>query len=322
MEENLVGYLLDCLDDESKSKVEALLQASPEARQKLVGLRRALEPLAVDKDTIAAPPDLVVRTLTRVAEHICANGDGDLPRAPIFRFESATSTRRWWRRADVLIAACLLLTVVGGILPAMLRMKTNSAVIACQNNLRQFYVALQTYRDQHSEHSYPDLDKLPEPRKVAGMVVPILNDAGVLPQTASIRCPANGCAIACQMTLAELRAMSDEDFQVHAPQLSLSYAYSLGYRDEAGNYHSPGPHPQLASSLIALMGDRVVAEDPLVNSSNHGGTGQNILYSDGHVRFSPARVVAGDDLYLNLRNEVAAGLGAGDAVLGASASRP
>jgi prepilin-type processing-associated H-X9-DG protein len=319
MEENLVGYLLDCLDEQTKSDVEAHLQASPDTRAKLARLRRALEPLAADKEAASPPPDLVIRTLTRVAEHICSRTE--LPKAPTLRFESAPTSRRWWRRVDVLIAAGLLLTMLGGLFPALLRLRTSNAMLACQNNLRQFYVALQTYRDQHAD-SYPDFEKLPEPRNVAGMVVPILAEAGVLPASASIRCPGNGSHLACQLTLADLRAMTDAEFQEHAPHLSLSYAYSLGYRDEAGGYHSAGPNPNLPGSLVPLMGDRVFAEDAGLNSVNHGGSGQNILYSDGHVRFCTARTIAGDDLYLNIQNEVAAGLGAHDAVLGASSARP
>jgi hypothetical protein len=317
MEENLVGYLLDSLDDATKREVEAQLQASPEARQQLSRLRRALEPLEADKELPAPPADLVVRTLARVAEHICEGHE--LPRAPTLKFETP-APRRWWRRADVLIAASVLLLALGGALPALMTLRTSNTVLACQNNLRQFYVALQSYRDQHA--GYPSFDRIEEPRNVAGMVVPILAEAGVLPRHASIRCPGNGAPLTCKLSLGELQSMDLEDFERYAPQLSLSYAYSLGYRDESGAYHSPGLNPHLPGSLIPLMGDRALAEDPRANSGNHGGTGQNILYSDGRARFHPTRTIAGDDLYLNLRNEVAAGLGASDAVLGASAARP
>ena len=70
------------------------------------------------------------------------------------------------------------------------------------------------------------------------------------------------------------------------------------------------------------MADRAPAEDGRTNSANHGGSGQNVLYADGHVIFRVTRTVAGDDIYLNRDQQVAAGLGATDAVLGASAARP
>src|SRR5581483_10872326 len=306
MDNELVGYLLDGLDERAKRDVEAQLQTSPEARQQLAQLRQVLEPLAADKEPAPPPAGLVVRTLTRVAEHICSE-ERELPRAPTLKFEAPAASRRWWHRADAVIAACLLLTALGVLLPAMLRLRSSSTVVACQNNLRQFWVALQTYRDQH--HSYPDLESLPEPRDVAGMVVPILADAGALPADASIRCPGNGGPLACQVTLADLRMMSLEQFRTQAPLLSGSYAYSLGYRDEGGTYHSPGRNPQ-RPELVPLMADRIADDaDGTANSGNHGGAGQNVLYLDGSVRWLVSRVIVDDDLYLNRQNLVAAGLG-------------
>jgi hypothetical protein len=320
MDENLIGYLLDGLDEPSQHAIEARLQTDPDARQRLARLRLMLEPLAADKEQPVPAPGLAIRTLTRVAELICS--ERELPHAPTLKFEAPAPPRRWWRRVDALIAACLLVTVLGALIPALTRLRSTSAVVACKNNLHQFYVALQVYRDQQPDHSYPDVERLPEPLNVAGMVVPILADAGVLPADASIRCPGTGAHLACPLTLTELRAMPPADFQMHAPQLAHSYAYSLGYRDEAGSYHSPGPNPQVPSSQIPLMADRAPAEVGAANSVNHGGAGQNVLYSDGTVHFRTARTIVGDDIYLNRANEVAAGLGAHDAVLGASASRP
>ena len=63
---------------------------------------------------------------------------------------------------------------------------------------------------------------------------------------------------------------------------------------------------------------------PLGNSLNHGGTGQNVLYFGGNVTFATHRHVGvdGDDIYLNKRNRVAAGVNRWDTVLGASAAHP
>jgi prepilin-type processing-associated H-X9-DG protein len=319
MEDHLVGYVLDCLDDKSKREVEAYLQAHSEARQRVAQLRQALAPLALDQEPETPPSGLALRTLVKVAEHICTQQEW--PRAPTLKFETPAVSRPWWRRADALIAACLLLTVTGVILPALLIARGKSTVILCQNNLRQFYTALQAYRNNQPDHSYPDIERLPEPRNVAGMVVPILADAGVLPEGVSIRCPGDGEPLASAMPLQRLRDMTAEEFQRYAPLLSHSYAYSLGYRDEVG-YHSPGSNPHVSSDLIPVMADRATAEDSQANSSNHSGHGQNILYADGHIVFHTARTILGDDIYLNRQNRVAAGLDPNDAVLGASSARP
>ena len=82
--------------------------------------------------------------------------------------------------------------------------------------------------------------------------------------------------------------MSETDFEKYSPTLSMCYAYSLGYHDEDG-YHGPGDAPQTAMSQLPLISDRPPAEGILKNSINHGGGGQNVLFSDGHVRFLTTR---------------------------------
>jgi prepilin-type processing-associated H-X9-DG protein len=161
------------------------------------------------------------------------------------------------------------------------------------------------------------------PRDVAGMVVPILNDAGTLPASASIRCPGIGSPVTCQSTLADLRTLSADDFARYSPCLSLCYAYSLGHRDDAGTYHPPGDLPKGVWSQTPIMADRPPVEGVFSNSMNHGGAGQNVLFADGHVQFMSTRLFGGtDDIFLNSDGKLAAGRGPGDIVLGPSAARP
>jgi prepilin-type processing-associated H-X9-DG protein len=309
MDENLVGYLLNCLDDAGKRQVETYLQASPEARQKLARLKQALAPLDADRDEIVPPPGLASRTLARIA-------GSDLPRAPREPSAPAPSLRAWWRRADVLVTAAVLLLAVGAMGPLVYRWHDRYAMTACQNNLRQFYVALAGYRDQHD--AYPDLTR-ERPRDVAGLIVPMLADSGVLPATFSVRCPAVGPHLGCSITLANLRSLPDNEFQTEAPNLALCYAFTLGYKDVAGVYHTPW---QMPASNCPILADSPPAEDVSGNSINHGGAGQNVLFLDGHTRFVSQRTIANDDIFRNRDNRVAAGLDQFDVVLGPSEARP
>src|SRR5262245_45644894 len=98
MDENLVGYLLDALDPATQREVEAYLEADPRARERLDLLRRALEPLAADREDPDPSPDLVVRTLGRVAEHCCR----ELPHAPVAAAaRESGAILPLWRRVDV-----------------------------------------------------------------------------------------------------------------------------------------------------------------------------------------------------------------------------
>src|SRR5258705_3930211 len=113
MEDHFIGCLLDPLDERTNLQVEDYLARHPDAHEKLAMLRHALAPLGEDKDAFASPPLLAERTLARVAEHIC-NKDRtphDLPQAPPVSPATLPMGRSWWRRADVIVAACLLVTV-------------------------------------------------------------------------------------------------------------------------------------------------------------------------------------------------------------------
>lgn len=324
MEEYFLEYLTNALDADTKAAVEAYLERNPAGRARLASLREVMAPLAFDAESPPPPPCLAERTLARVAEHICAapRDPAELPQAPPITPASLPAPRSWWRRADALIAVCLFFAVVGIGLTILGRLRgpTSAVLLAeCQNNLRQFGVALQTYHDQNRK--FPDIAREEAPRDVAGMFVPILHDAGALPSSASIRCPGVGAPMSNQLSLAALRGMNAADFEQHAACLSLCYAYSLGYR-EAGVYHGPADHPQASKSQTPMMADRPPAEGVFANSLNHGGSGQNVLFADGSVRFLPNRLFGADDIFVNRDRKVAAGLDVADAVLGYSSARP
>jgi prepilin-type processing-associated H-X9-DG protein len=312
MDDNLVGYLLNCLDEAGNRQVEAYLQAHPEAMQKLARLKQAIRPLAADRDDIVPPAGLASRTLARIAE----KAGGDLPRAPRDRASVAIG-RSWWRRSDLLVTACLLVFALGVAMPLVSRWRDRHSTVACQDNLRQFYAAATAYRDQQG--TYPDLTR-EAPRNSAGVVVPILADAGVLPASFTVRCPAVGPHLGCSVTLASLRTMNDQEFETEAPTIVPCYAFTLGYRDGAGVYHTAW---QLPGSTTPIVADNAPV-DGLSNSANHGAAGQNVLFLDGHCRFVTQRTVGdpSDDIFLNHINRVAPGIGANDAVLGNSAARP
>ena len=61
-----------------------------------------------------------------------------------------------------------------------------------------------------------------------------------------------------------------------------------------------------------------------VNSLNHDGTGQNVLFVDGSVTFCKTTAIGidRDAIYVNRKNEIAAGTDSKDTVLGASWASP
>lgn len=322
MDENLVGYLLDALDPADRRKVDQYLQKSPEAQRRLDVLRRALAPLAADRDVGEPPAGLAVRTLARVAEYRCR----ELPPAPRVVSRPAVPVR-WWRRADVLAAAGIFLCAVLLVPPGLHKARFQRDRIACQNNLRVLGQALLRYADGHDE-AFPDLTHpSADPRRQplaegrpypAGVFVPALLDAGVLdPEDVSVRCPGNGGRMRCERTLAEIDAMSDDQLDGCAPRLVPCYAYNLGYHDG-----QPIVGLRRDGDVLPLAGDAPPFPCTAGNSRNHGGAGQNVLFTDGHVGWLVGRVFGGDDFFVNEANQPKAGIHRGDNVLGASGTRP
>jgi hypothetical protein len=311
MDENLVGYLLHALDEDSERQMESYLARNAEARQKSETLRNGLEPLAADREESAPPEDLVVKTLARVAEY-CSQ---TLPHAPSSP-RSGGVFRNPWRRVDVLVAAAVLLAAVGVGVSALAHIRLQSAPLAeCKENLHQFGVALNAYRLEHGR--FPDVNEQ-APYNVAGMFVPMLIHAGLLSKDISVRCPGNGPGKPCPYSLEEIQAMDKDDFARNTPYLACCYAYSLGYRDENG-YHAPC----YQGDNFPIMSDRPPRDQGLGNSPNHGGAGQNVLFQDGSVRFITNRSLNfDDDIFRNKAGKIEAGTDANDAVLGPSAVIP
>ena len=79
-----------------------------------------------------------------------------------------------------------------------------------------------------------------------------------------------------------------------------------------------------AAALLTTPFDGGMQRLRAVNSPNHQGEGQNVLYIDGHVSFHTTRAagIDGDDIYVNQEGHVSAGCNLRDSVLGASWVRP
>ncbi len=321
MEENLIGYLLNALDPLTQRQVEAYLADHADARARLELLRQALEPLAADAGLAEAPPPgLAERTLRHVAE-----ANREFPQAPAAAQRSFGPPRTPWRRADVLVAALVLLGFVSTALPWVVQLRRigrsdDNPVhrIECQENLRKFHEAMMVYHDRNGR--FPNVDRITGPRKAAGLLVPYLIDQGCLPATVNVQCPAAGGNAATPWTLAQLQDMGREEFEHSARHLNPGYAYSLGYL-ENGKCLSVSLQDK-PGYIKPLMADCPGPDATKGNSPNHGGKGQNVLYVDGSVKFCTTRAPDGDDFYVNKIKKVGTGFNQADDVLGGSDAAP
>lgn len=316
MHDDLLGYLIEALDPEEKNAVDAYLRAHPEARQHLAPLRRALDLLDQDKERtdVDPPSDLRLNTLAKVAEHMCRT----LPTAPRVSPRQADGRRRRYPRwADMLVAALILILVGGIFFPMVANLWTRSHVKACQENMRTMWVAFQDYSNLY-EGNLPQVHE--PPLAAAGVFIPILHEARVLPDNVSVGCPAQGKKPPPPTTTTELVKLyheSDDLFRNRARELAGDYAYTLGYRE---NGLLRGPHRDLGDH-VPLLSD--VPPGQTGNSTNHHGTGQNVLFIGGHVQWITARELGpDDDIFLNRERRVKAGVDREDTVLGPGDASP
>lgn len=327
MDENLVGYLLKALEADEHRAVEEYLRGNTERQRRLEKVRRHVDRLAADAVDADPPEGLWVRTLATIAEYKCRN----LPYAPLPSASQKAGGRTWWRRVDVLVAAVLLL-VVGGVLATWLFVaRDREQMMACQENLRRFHSALWAYSESHPEGKFPEVQAQP-PAHMAGFFVPLLHDAGQLPANITATCPGVERRTVPVRSVAELEALRREhpdEFRDVARTLGGCYAYTLGYREGEGNNLVHRGLTNKMDGRLPIMADRPppgigTAEALALNSPNHAGRGQNVLFIAGNVEFSTTRTIGvrRDDIFVNVRGDVGAGYGPFDTVLGRGDAEP
>lgn len=316
MDENLIGYLLEALDEPERRQVEAYLRFHPEAQARLETLRGALTPLALDSEAPAPPPGLALRTLARVAE-VRAR---PLPKAPPPSRRHASSWRGP-RRADLLAAAVLMIFLGGVTGPLLVKYWHLQGRQACADNLRQYGEMLQMYGANH-DGQMPQVAQ-DGARAYAAAFVPTLKEAGCFSNYPQPVCDSYGRRSGPIPSIGDVDRARDnpdpERFPQQARQLAGNYAYSLGYRTD-GRLHGLN----VKDSSQPIMADHRPLSAIGSNSPNHGGRGQNVLYVGGNVNWltSPSNGCHDNDIYLNRTGKVAAGVDRDDAVLGPGEAQP
>ncbi len=324
MEENLLGHLLKANDLGTSQRVTDSLSGNPSTVHDLARLRSALAPLAADKEEFEPPPDLWVRAVARVAEHVVATegrvgtSDGrveqliqraaaaaETPRtmsvAPAKartrparqRSEISSITPSRWNVIGVIALSIAFLALV---FPAIMHVRAKNAQIACQDSMRQFHQVVVGYSDAHRDQ-FPQVG---DGERVA-TVVDTLRLNGYLPDDGKLRCPGGPGA--------------------DGPVLLANYAYTLGFRDAAGTLH--GIVRNAGTDMIPILADAPLRGPDGAVPMNHRH-GQNVLFAGGNVRFCPNSLVGpnDDDIYSNRLGRIGAGIDRNDSALGRLEDRP
>ncbi len=330
MRDALLGYLLDALEPDERAEVEQKLKHSQELQDELALLSQALEPLEPAVGHYPPPIGLAERACEFVARRTMvmtfAGAGGDTQAA-----ETLPRSSRWslsdWTLADWAVAAGIFLAAAMIFFPAVSHSRYTARLAACQDNLRRIGVALAQYSGLHRGY-FPEVPAEGN-LSAAGIYAPTLVNDQLLADPHALICP--GSDLASQVstfkvpTLDELRRAQGKNLARLQQSMGGSYGYHLGY---ASDGHVQ-PMRNLQRPSFALMADAPRHQPaqggavPLPQSLNHDGSGQNVLFEDGHVGYLTTSKAGGlDDIFLNDRGQVAAGLHRDDAVIANSGAPP
>ncbi|MCH1441071.1 MAG: hypothetical protein L7W43_15515 [Rubripirellula sp.] len=344
MHEDLIGYLLGALEPHEMRRVAQWLEDDPAARQELEAIEKLLRPLEQTYEPPKSPPqDLIAKTLAalppvpsqsvsksevHMEDERADVGSCDLVDLPKLEPSLGNAGGRGYGWTDWLGAAAAAVVMLTVIIPALAAGRLEARKTACQDHLRQFGTAITQYVSHSPQERMPAVAETGR-EAFAGVFMIRLNEAGLLTDPDLRWCPSLDQPPNIEAALTDLASVPSLDDIHDAPVDRLrqmqqyaggQYAYNLGVIEED---RLKSPRFESRASF-AVMSDAPLPG--ITGTTQHGklvghnGTGINVLYEDGRVRFIPlaALETMPDHPLLNHRGEVEAGVSVDDATLAPS----
>ncbi|MDB5352237.1 MAG: hypothetical protein JWN86_3484 [Planctomycetota bacterium] len=301
--QEMLDYAFGLLDEPRRITCEREMAADPALFQRVARLGVSIATLVDDGEVIEPPTGLAVRALATVER-----------RKQKPQFQDFVPTRVPFRWADVAVAATVFFASILTLTVPLLQARAKMGQTACAFNLGKLGVSLAKYSSTHGNYpfvpaSYP-----------VGTYGVMLQESSNLPDPSILACPS---AIRNQNhpplpDYDRFRRLLAESPKSCNAMLEGHFAYNVGYRRPSGE---AVPVPETPASLMPIASDGPACDSQGQildgNSPNHGGHGQNVLFTDGHVSWRRNRWVSDldRDIFLNNANRPAAGLHSGDSAL-------
>jgi len=328
--ELIFDYCMGLSGPSEAARAEALIAQDAHAAELQATIQTALAPLSY-LPAEYCPPDLADRTLGRLRQQ-SGRGAGRSGRSP-------TVLRLGWpnlsNAAGVLVTAACIVLIVSVLARSFGVVRQRYYQQRCAAHLGGIYRAASLYSSDHD-------GALPMVAHAAGAPWHAIGseDAGGCPNTRNpflllklgyTDQPSD--FLCCGQTGHDAPPLQHDDFVVRSDFPSrdyITYSYrlmpsgpvKLVVLGRGPLMADMNPHFERLTDGATQALTRQLDEQTLrANSPNHGGRGQNILFGDGHVRYSHTRFVgdAEDDIYTMTDGGIGGGRrrpsGLGDAML-------
>jgi prepilin-type processing-associated H-X9-DG protein len=312
MHQQLLGHLLGALDDEEQEWVERRLDEDPDYRRHCLLWRRRLASVEAALPEFEPPPGLAERTCRLVAACAAAMASPRVAAGPRGKMSPETAfpagaARVAW--CDVAALGLLAVMAVALIFPAIYGSRFQARLAACQNNLRQFGLALAEYSHRQGEA----LSHLAADGHLTGVGLSAarLMEAGFAPN--------GGRALLPDAWLAS-QGFHNVSGTRRVPYITVGGDSSRRLTNNwpgtwrAGTADAEQESASLPTAL-PLLADAPSADMPGQPLCSHDGRGRNVFFADGQVRFLPcslsadaAEIVLSGDSSADARNSTPAAL--------------
>jgi len=303
--QEMLDYTFGLMDGPRRDACEQEMAEDPALADRVARLGSGVALMLDDGESYDPPPGLLERTAALVER-----------RKQRPQFSDFVPSRVPFRWADVAVAATVFFAAMLTLSVPLLQSRAQMDQAACAFNLGKLGVGLARYTSAHGSYpivpaSYP-----------AGTYGVMLHDSQNLPDPSVLSCP----CLAKEKTPRHAAMPDYEGFRklfATSPKactamLDGHFAYNVGYRLASGEV---APVPDSPLSLIPVAADGPSCDGAGTihegNSPNHGGHGQNVLFTDGHVAWRRTRWLSDvdRDIYLNNNHRPAPGLHPNDSAL-------
>ncbi len=301
--QEMLDFSFGLLEEPRCEICEREMAADPVLFDRVTRLSLSVATLVDDGDLIEPPLGLASRTIVMVQR-----------RKQKPQFQDFVPTRVPFRWADVAVAATVFFASILTLTVPLMRSRAQMDQAACAFNLGKLGVSLAKYSSTHGAYpfvpaSYP-----------VGTYSVMLNESNNLPDPSVLACPCltKNSKREPLPAFDKFRQLLSKSPHTCDAMLDGQFAYNVGYRHPTGE-QAPVQDTQTSYMPIASDGPGCDGAGHILdgNSPNHGGRGQNVLFTDGHVSWRRNRWLSANDKDIFLNNELrpAAGLDPEDSAL-------